>query len=346
MGWLAGYTYRKAHTIIGTVAGVQYDYQMRLSIHYAVSTDSDDIVYVNQHCDGDDFDDIRFTMGDGTTEIDFWIEEYTASVNATYWVEINSIPVSPNTTTIYIYYGHSIPVAGSNGDNTFLFFDDFSGGEGDLDGNKWSEVGNGQYSVDINSSILYMITSTNGEVTLWAKGNATLSTYSTNLTRYRSILYAQSVGGEVIRTQARAPCTSTVRCSAITYNEYPARPAASKQYVYNYEGSYYICSANSSQNVVDNFNTYEYYWHGQDYKTRQNDEEILAGTDAGGNQHVDGYFGVNVQTGGANSTTMWGIDWLFIRNFDDAEPTHGVWDVESTAVVAFQYWLVAAHAAI
>jgi len=74
-----------------------------------------------------DFDDIRFTSSDGTTLIDHWLESKTDSTTADFWVEIPSIPASPNTTMIYIYYGNSSASSASNGDNTFLLFDNFDG---------------------------------------------------------------------------------------------------------------------------------------------------------------------------------------------------------------------------
>jgi hypothetical protein len=46
-------------------------------------------------------------------------------VRATFWVEIDYIPVSPDLTTVYLQYGNPNASTTSNGFNTFLFFDDF-----------------------------------------------------------------------------------------------------------------------------------------------------------------------------------------------------------------------------
>ena len=72
-----------------------------------------------------DGSDIRFTSSDGTTVLPYWIETWSpATENATIWVKINEIPATG--TDIYMYYGNTAAVGASSGDNTFLFFDDFS----------------------------------------------------------------------------------------------------------------------------------------------------------------------------------------------------------------------------
>lgn len=69
--------------------------------------------------------DIRFTTSGGVTLIDYWIESGINTTATVIWVEVPSIPTGSS--TIYIYYGNTSAAAASNGTNTFLFFDDFSG---------------------------------------------------------------------------------------------------------------------------------------------------------------------------------------------------------------------------
>lgn len=88
--------------------------------------------------------DVRFTTADGTP-LDFWREE-SDDTDGTWWVEIPSIPLHPDDTTIYIHVGDADATDTSNGDDTFLFFDHF---DGDL--SKWN-VGAG--SPDIASSVV------------------------------------------------------------------------------------------------------------------------------------------------------------------------------------------------
>ncbi|TXI10250.1 MAG: DUF2341 domain-containing protein [Polynucleobacter sp.] len=106
------WTKRKAVTVTGSSAGAQTNYQVKITVPY----DSDMQA---------DFDDIRFTSSNGTTLLDYWLESKTNSSTADFWVEIPSIPVSPNTVAIYIYYGNSGVSSASSGANTFISGTDF-----------------------------------------------------------------------------------------------------------------------------------------------------------------------------------------------------------------------------
>jgi hypothetical protein len=131
--WLGGYSYRKYHVINPSV-GAGTNYQVNVTVHYGSGIDSGADVYLNGKCRSD-FGDIRFTKVDGTTLLDYWIESKTNGVNATFWVEIAD-DLSSVSRTIYLYYGNSGVTSTSNGDNTFIFFDDF---ETNL--NKWTTYG-------------------------------------------------------------------------------------------------------------------------------------------------------------------------------------------------------------
>jgi len=63
--------------------------------------------------------DLRFTNSDGTTLLDYWIENYNnSSRTATIWVNVPSVPAVSNK-IIYLYYGNSSASRVSNFDNTF-----------------------------------------------------------------------------------------------------------------------------------------------------------------------------------------------------------------------------------
>ena len=136
MSWLSGYGYCKQITINGSSAGAQSDYQLKLTVHKGSGSDSEDDVYLNNHCQ-DDFDDIRFTKSDGETELDHWRESYVSGDYAVFWVEFDSIPISPNTATFYMYYGNDEASSDSDGDNTWEFFSD---AEEAADLDDWSAV--------------------------------------------------------------------------------------------------------------------------------------------------------------------------------------------------------------
>lgn len=86
-----------------------------------------------------DFSDLRFTSADGT-DFDYWIEEYTASTEATVWVEVDSISAGAGE-YMYMWYDSCTGGNSSNAGNTFLMFDDFEDG----DVSDWTTYGSGTF---------------------------------------------------------------------------------------------------------------------------------------------------------------------------------------------------------
>ncbi len=120
--WLMGWDYRKELTIF-EVAGAEEDYPLDLTVFYGSGADTTEEVYLSAKCQTD-FDDIRFTDDDGNTELDYLMETYTDSANATFWVKVNDSLIAGEV-TIFIYYGNDAVSTTSDGDGVFLFFDDF-----------------------------------------------------------------------------------------------------------------------------------------------------------------------------------------------------------------------------
>jgi hypothetical protein len=110
---LPSWSYRKSHIINGSSTGAVSNYPIKITVHYGAGTDSGADVYLNGKC-RTDFGDIRFRDADGVTELSYWMEKYVASDYAIFWVKVPSIPVSPGTATIYIYYGNSSATTTSN----------------------------------------------------------------------------------------------------------------------------------------------------------------------------------------------------------------------------------------
>jgi len=88
-----------------------------------VSKNSGGDVSCNGHCK-DDFGDIRFLDVDNITFLDYWIEKKIDGSYAWFWVELPSDVETDE--KIAIYYGDSDASSISDGDATFLWFDDFS----------------------------------------------------------------------------------------------------------------------------------------------------------------------------------------------------------------------------
>lgn len=92
----------------------------------------------------EDFEDIRFTIGDEVTSIPYWLEECTPSDYAIAWVKVPVIPAH-DTTVIYVYYDNpdAVAVSESNGEAVFDFFDNFN----DMDISDWNII-NGEWTAE------------------------------------------------------------------------------------------------------------------------------------------------------------------------------------------------------
>ena len=124
---VAGWAYpdwsHRQEITVANASAQQTDYQVRLIVAYAAGMQAD-------------FDDLRFSNAAGA-ELDFWLHTKIDSVEAEIWVEVDDL-AAVGDTTIYIYYGNDSAASASDGEETFLFFDDFD--EGTLDPIKWIEV--------------------------------------------------------------------------------------------------------------------------------------------------------------------------------------------------------------
>ncbi|BFT95039.1 hypothetical protein MNSC_10470 [Minisyncoccus archaeophilus] len=132
-------TRRKPIFIINNDSGQALtDYQVMIDLPYDSDMQSD-------------FDDIRFTASDGVTSLNYYRESKTDSSTARFWVKVPFIPMGVS--NIYAYYGDQALASGSNGNGTFLLFEDFSSGV--LDTNKWFTNNlRGNVSVSSNRVVL------------------------------------------------------------------------------------------------------------------------------------------------------------------------------------------------
>lgn len=123
---LSGWSKRKVVTADNSGGSAQTDFQVKVDVTYDADMQAD-------------FDDIRFTANDGTTELDYFLESYTASTSAVFWVEVPSV-AADTTTTFLMQYGNGAVSTTSSGSDTFIFFDDFETFTG------WSDYGTGTFS--------------------------------------------------------------------------------------------------------------------------------------------------------------------------------------------------------
>lgn len=130
--WLSGWTYRKSH-VVNNATGAGTNYQVQIVVINGSLADSGNTVYINNKTNSD-FGDVRFTEDDGNTTINYWMEKLNSGLNATFWVKIAD-NLDSAAQTIYIYYGRTETSSLSNGDNTFILFDDFLGTS--LNSSRW-----------------------------------------------------------------------------------------------------------------------------------------------------------------------------------------------------------------
>ncbi|MEM4484092.1 MAG: DUF2341 domain-containing protein, partial [Candidatus Methanomethylicia archaeon] len=107
---------------ISSVGTELTDYQIKInitdtSILRKISDDGRDIRFFNRSTDN--------PYSDTNGLLPYWIEEIIPNQRLVVWVKVPNIPASGGT-TIYMYYGNYSASSMSNGDNTFIFFDDFS----------------------------------------------------------------------------------------------------------------------------------------------------------------------------------------------------------------------------
>ena len=130
MAWLSGWSYRKEITITG---------QSGAGTLYQVDFDIGDSAGGDFHLEGNCTNfpqDIQVTDNDGTTLLDYWIEDITADP-LKMWVEVADDLGSNQ--TIYVYYGKSGATTASDIEATFLLGDDFPGTS--IDTGKWTVTG-------------------------------------------------------------------------------------------------------------------------------------------------------------------------------------------------------------
>jgi hypothetical protein len=281
--------------------------------------DSGADVYLNGKC-RTDFGDIRFTDDDGTTLLDYWIEEKVDSDYAVFWVEVAD-DLSTTAATIYIYYGNAGATTTSNGENTFILFDDFE--DGSFNTSKWSAV---SCNVSEGSGVLHCQAS--------ASHGGVRSVNSIDLTsgkafeiRHKHSMYTDNddwFGFSKVTTAIYVYGNNLVmdrqhtnQCEALLWNG----------------AWYYISPFNGPPdsnfyraNVRAKIGSYPKYM-------MRGIEGILSYNVASDTYYL-WIYKLAIETPDTNRYAE--IDWIAVRKWVDPEPAHGSWGSEETAVVAIE----------
>ncbi len=185
--------FRKKVYINGSV-GAGTNYQIMINVTYDSKMQSD-------------FDDIRFIDNDGSTPLDFWIEDKIDSSHAIVWIEVLDSLESDE--YFYINYGDADSLTTSNGNNTFLFYEDWSGET--IDTNKWNVISSA-------GSVSYDDTDAKHGSVIQINANAGVSEY-----RIESIYESDTSVSLVGRTKLENTVTTNQRtCFGMGDNNDPA----------------------------------------------------------------------------------------------------------------------------
>jgi len=117
-----------AMTLTGSSAGAVTNYQIPITVYRTTGTNSGSSVYVGTAIYSD-YSNLYFLASNQLTQLPFYIESSTVTAtSAVIWVSVPSIPASPSTVKVYLYwYLSGTYTSSQNGTSTFLLFDEFTG---------------------------------------------------------------------------------------------------------------------------------------------------------------------------------------------------------------------------
>jgi hypothetical protein len=305
---LPGYQYVKSHNITGSSNGAQTDYQMKLVVHRGNGTDNGQDVYLNGNSQSWP-NDIRFT-DNSFNLLSYWIESSDANT-ATVWVKVPSIPASPGSAGIFLYYGKSVDTSDSDGRATFRLFDEFSGST--LDTSLWNWAGpNGMPTIS-NGVCSVSCTGYNSS---WIRTNAN---FNGNF----------AVEGRFKFTAVSSQ--SYVNTQLFNYADAAWRYDSGLRDIYIFSNGAVLGDTSAEPQSIGKWFRLKHWAYGTNQYMSLYDESTST---AYTTPHVTAnaasgypvYFCVSTHSG----TSTINIDWIYIRSYTLNEPTHGTWTTATT----------------
>ncbi len=281
---LAGYTKRKSITISSSASLT--DYQVKVDVTY----DSDML---------SSFDDLRFTLSNGTTELNYWTESVSAGVSAVVWVKVPSLAIGDN--TIYMYYGNASASTASNGDNTFELFDHFEGSS--LDANKWTAYDSSN-GISISNSILTISGASSiqrGIYSILTFGINTVNRYYSKYNTYQASGYCNVSGNRY--TQIVKGTSGLEKTVSYISNETNTSITIPETVYATYE-----IKRNNTSSIIYIINNSIVSTHVTQIPTES----------------------INIQYYIYNSSTDTYIDWVLVRQYTATEPSISSWGTEES----------------
>jgi len=290
------FSYRIQHNITGSAVSLT-DYQIKIVMVNGTGISQGNVHYTT-HVSRPDFGDVRFTWYNSTSNreqpIPYWPESVNYGKNATFWIKVPVIHASPQSATIYIYYGKNDAQTESNGDATFIFFDDFD--DGIIDQNKWTNIND---AVETGGALR----GNGGTRKVWMQ---TLQTFQAPIAvRFR------------MRGEVNADFDSGISVGNLYFisDRGTSNPLI---------GTGWVFPSGSAGDVVS--------WHTYEARILSNSQifhdlaanktAVAAYTYSAGPLYLLG------DSNSANRDTFY--DYIFVRKYMDPEPIHGAWGNEET----------------
>lgn len=282
---------------------------------YLTSTSSFDIVGLNQKCRAD-FGDVRFTKSDGTTLLDYWIEEKTDGDKAIFWIEVAD-DLSTVDRTIYTYYGKNDATSISGGPNTFLLFDDFLGSSWDT--NTWQTVGSPSISVSDSK----ITVSKDGYSGSWSAHGLKTKTFMADEARILTKAKTSST---------HASITAGYACSQFTSKGARNGFGFSGGYIFNEadgrdEGETFTTAWDQAYSTDTFYSLFLYRWETSYAKEfiDGNYKNQVTSSVRDGNRNIAVWIEEWGTYSGSRDLT---VDWVAVAKYVDPEPSHGSWGNE------------------
>ncbi len=123
--WNFDWNYRSQIIITGSTVGALTNYPIKITMVSATGICNESTIYTNGSAQAD-YGDVRFLNDAQDDLLSYWMVDNSSWTfpNATMWVNVTSIPASPDTTSIWVYWGNAAVNTLSDGSDVFPFFDD------------------------------------------------------------------------------------------------------------------------------------------------------------------------------------------------------------------------------
>jgi len=324
MAWLAGWAYRKSHVVTGSTFSAVSLYQMLLDVRKTTGSDSGSIVFVGSNVQ-DDFDDIRVTTSDGITLLDQWVESYVPGTSAQIYVEMDTIPISPGSSTIYIYYGKSDAPSVSNIATTGIVgqnFDEQSDGANPTD---WVLTRESGGTIEVDNVQYY-----SASLSLNIHDHST-SDYVLAHRPFASQTRLK-VAVKVRKNNTNSPTAFRFGDTFSPGNEAIAFALDSNGYLTYYDGT----SHNLVTYSIDTWYKLLFIINTDTDKFDLYRDGVKIGDQLSFWHAVSGIADLDIDTGTATTQDAW-LDDLAIFKFITPEPAHGAWGSEEEELIPTDY---------